>query len=415
MNILEKIKTFYNNYKAYIKSLLLILVYVIISFSIYFLAPSVYDKYSTYTNIIFTIGGLALFTHILIKHYNLGLRGITFENGMKLEFKILYKKWLLFVGLLVGLFVIGYGLIYLSNKSKLFTETMTLLLNIIGILLVLGLSYLLIEKMPIFRKVKEFIYKSQITKILYHFIFYIPCLLGDIINYIKNLETEKVPTYVYYILGFEILFVIGYFMIPKLINMMFTSGGKQLLNKPIYLNKQAIHATYEELNGDKVKENEFNYSYGLSTWFFIHNQSGAIDKNTNDYISILNYGDKPNILYNQQENKLKVVVETELQDDDDEEINIKETIYDLDYVPLQKWNNIVINYNSGLIDIFINGNLVATKKTGIPYMTMDSIISGSEGGISGGICNIMYYNEPISKSKIEFLYNNLKTKQSPHI
>ena len=398
MNILEKIKKFYKDYKVYIKSFIIILIYVIVSFTLYFVDTKLYDKYSIYTNILFTVGGLILFTHILLKHYNLALDGADIQNGNKMQFKMIYKKMFIFTGLLIALVLIAYSLIYLTTNSKTFTEIMTLLFNIAGVFLVLFLSYLLIEKVPFFRKIKNLLYKSQITTIIYHSIFYLPCLFNNIIEYIKNLETETIPNYVYYILGGEFIFVFAYLFIPKIKQMIMTYGGKQLLDTPIYLDKEVIHSTYEELNGAITGDNKFNYNYSLSFWIFIHNSNGPNHTNTGEYISILNYGNKPNILYNQQDNKLKFILETNTDK--------HETIYEFNNLPLQKWNNIVINYDSGLFDIFINKKLVSTEKTTIPYMSLDSIISGTTKGISGGIKNIMYYKNPITKSKIDFLYDN---------
>jgi hypothetical protein len=394
---LDKLLLIYDKYKIYIKSALLILVYIVISFSLYFLAPSIYKNYSVITNIFFTVLGLILTGYLLVKHntdINLNI------NKRKIAITILS---------VVALIIISYGFIYLVTKSSNTSIIFTFLLNLVGIFLVLFGVYLLIEKIPFFDKLKKFIYNTKLTKLLYHFIFYLPCLFNDLIEYISNLDEGSNPTpkYVYYILGFEFLFVLGYFLIPKLVRMFYNKDGNQLLREPKYLKTRYSHGTYEELNGKIEETIDFNYNYGISSWIYLHNQSGSNNSKTNEFVSILNYGSKPDILYNQELNELQIRVKTG--------INTINTIYKTRKLPLQKWNNIFINYNSGLLDIFINGNLVATHKNDIPYMSLDSLTSGTDQGISGGICNIVYYKEPVSKEKIKWLYDTYKNKELPFI
>ena len=59
---------------------------------------------------------------------------------------------------------------------------------------------------------------------------------------------------------------------------------------------------------------------------------------------------------------------------------------------LQKWNNIIINYTGGTMDVFLNGDLVSSTKNIIPYSTLDNLTIGEDNGIKGGICNVIYFN-----------------------
>ena len=123
--------------------------------------------------------------------------------------------------------------------------------------------------------------------------------------------------------------------------------------------------------------------------------------------NIISYGDRPKILYNGKKNKLKVhinkggrgVIKIEL----DEKIL------------LQKWNHLVINYDRGTLDIFMNNKLVKTLNEIVPHVEEDSIIIGSNGGIQGGICNVVYYDKVLSKLEITKIYNSLKSKTPPVI
>ena len=65
--------------------------------------------------------------------------------------------------------------------------------------------------------------------------------------------------------------------------------------------------------------------------------------------------------------------------------------------------------------MFLNGELVGTRSGVAPYMSFDNIVVGADAGIIGGICNVTYYDIPLSKSKIELNYKALRDKKNPYI
>ena len=90
-------------------------------------------------------------------------------------------------------------------------------------------------------------------------------------------------------------------------------------------------------------------------------------------------------------------------------------------MPSQKWNNIVLNYNTNsTIDVFANGHLVRTftdadkieRNTELNRLPTDVRI-GSNNGLYGAICNINYYKTPLSKSQITTQYNLLAERTPP--
>ena len=111
------------------------------------------------------------------------------------------------------------------------------------------------------------------------------------------------------------------------------------------------------------------------------------------------------IQFNVEENTLRIVMNNGID---------KETVvYKTDNFPLQRWNNILINYNGGTLDIFINGKLKSTTPNIVPVMSYDGISVGDDDGLSGGICNVVYFPNPVPLSKIQFYYKSLKYKNPP--
>ena len=93
--------------------------------------------------------------------------------------------------------------------------------------------------------------------------------------------------------------------------------------------------------------------------------------------------------------------------------NREKVIFEEKHFPMQKWNNIVVNYDRGTLDIFINNKLKNTYTAVLPYMEVDSVSVGDKNGVSGGICNILYTPSYMSKFRIDTNYNLLKNYNPP--
>jgi hypothetical protein len=88
-------------------------------------------------------------------------------------------------------------------------------------------------------------------------------------------------------------------------------------------------------------------------------------------------------------------------------------VYKNNNILLQKWNNFILNYNGGVLDIFLNGELVQSNIDVVPYYTLDNLTIGQENGVEGGICNVTYFKKPLTIMNIYYLYNLLKDKDPP--
>jgi uncharacterized membrane protein YfcA len=198
-------------------------------------------------------------------------------------------------------------------------------------------------------------------------------------------------------------------MSPSLESLLLAQGGKILVNKPVYLEEEHILANYRELNGI---EDRFKYNYAISFWVFLDSNP----TNTAKYSSLLNYGNKPNIQYNPEKNTIQITMDTGFKveySSSSPVLNQNTVSYTIEKVPLQKWNNIIINYQAGILDIFFNGELVKSMKRVIPYMSMDTLTIGETAGAKGGIGNVIYFEKPLTLSNIYYLYKITDKKMIP--
>jgi len=308
------------------------------------------------------------------------------------------------------IFWLVYNIQNLSSDSSI----ISFILNLLLVIVVLGLIYKTINvNLPVGNSKK-----NGFFNIIINLIFYIPCIFSDAFDSIGKFATGEINSTTagsLIMLVVAILLIVAYFGLPKLFNKFSLQGGKQLVNKPVYTNSQYSLGTYEELNGSP----DFDYQYAISFWVFLD----AVGPNTNgsyeNYTSLLNFGNKPNVLYNGKINTLMITMQQKnlekstnnkfIEFDD----NGNRILYKSNDILLQKWNNIIINYNGGVLDIFLNGELVKSDPGVVPYYTLDSLTIGENDGLKGGICNVIYFNKPLTGSKISNLYNLVKFKSPP--
>ena len=250
--------------------------------------------------------------------------------------------------------------------------------------------------------------------------------------------------------------------------------GIVLKMAPVSLKTVTTPTTMESVNLFTNVANQPNYSYSLSFWIFMHAQLGSVKECNN----VIDFDGRPQILYCPVYKKIPVnsvvkympptttsakpkaidatVVKVtqlgnrtyiyDLQDviktDDKGKlikyINIHGSKIKYDYpysvlklklgsdpktskeyvmpnLKMQKWNNIVINFIDGTYDLFVNGTLMNSFQGVMEEFEYKSINIGEDGGSSGGIANIVYYKNYLTKHKILTNYNLLKNKNPPVI
>jgi hypothetical protein len=183
-----------------------------------------------------------------------------------------------------------------------------------------------------------------------------------------------------------------------------THNSKQLLQQPVNLNEETNLDAFSNVN---FVDDKFQYKYAISSWIYIDSFPPETNPKYEEYTSLLNIGNRPNILFNVAKNKLIIKMETAGKKED--------IVYETGDFNMQRWNNIIINYDGATLDIFINNQLVSSTPGIIPYNDNTMMTTGTPRGISGGICNVNYFNENISKGKIDWLYNSVKHLNPPVI
>jgi len=194
-----------------------------------------------------------------------------------------------------------------------------------------------------------------------------------------------------------------------------------LLNKPHYISKIKYLGQFENLyySGNHSVQNPYNYNYGLSLWVYILPQGSEYGVGYSKDTKVFDYAGKPTMLFNPDKNLFKINVQTDISNtqvkDGEYTKPVDTLVYKTYDFPMQKWNNIFINYFGSTLDIFINNKLVTSVNNVIPYMSIDSITAGQQQGISGSVSAVTYFSQPVSKAKMTLLYNSLVNKNPPII
>jgi hypothetical protein len=268
--------------------------------------------------------------------------------------------------------------------------------------------FIIILGLAIFHKffVNNIMRMGGVPKFILSFIFFIPCLLNDILVSFKNdLITAPILTYILIVL--EIVVLIVYFLAKKLL-VSNTSKTEIILYKDKFFldtQKEINLGNIEQLRGSDSKDelsnpiiNETPVAYALSFWIQINH----LEINNVEF-PILLYGDdtnpKPRICFS---NNIKNggIININLSGinkfDDSTKLNIT--------IENQKWHHLVLNYNGTIADVFFDGILQKSVNLSgnMPVHSFsDSIKIGSERqSMNGVITDIRYHKFPLSAYQI---------------
>lgn len=344
--------------------------------------------------------------------------------------------------ILVLLFSIIFYAIHIGNNSYNIFKNVLFILILIVCLSIIAYGLRLHEEEDYnSENLKGF---KLIIPIIKNLIFFIPCLLTIFVEKLNN-DIKLTPSPVYLLFFILIFLIIILFALPILYKNLINLNKNNLLgeNGPYYLNEKTIIGKYQYFNnetkkltknkgsfsifekndntqynleaifGGKPNLNNYNYTYSISFYLYLNPQdvNTSYAYNKEEGAELFNYGCKPVILYNGK--KQQIIIKSKSLDNNscsqsDIIFKSKDEKYGNIDIKFQKWLYFVINYDNGIIDIFIDGKLVSSKKNIPDFLSDDKITIGEDNGIHGSIKDIYYFNKIQPKEKIEFMYDLIK-------
>jgi len=343
-----------------------------------------------------------------------------------------------------------YWFISITNSFNKTHSVGALLMNLMVIFVILIILFKYLANTTHFQK-------SPYFRLVVGSLFYIPCVAYDILRSIFGLVGITIPPLrslagnvvngtkgvagsistvekpegkdMIVLVTVLIAYVAYFFLIPYSLNKIAKQGGNVILQEPVSLSNTKSLGTYTKLNGiDESSINSpilgqaavFNYTYAVSFWVYLDSSTASVSDN---YYTVMNYNEMPHIMWNPKKatmiftvNNNKTEDETnnsDTQTQDETKIGNR-ILLTLESVAMQKWNNIVVNYVNGTLDIFVNGELIQSSREVVPEITYGELTIGSPQ-LSGKVCNVVYFNYSLDMKNVHYLYNLVKDTNPPII
>jgi hypothetical protein len=324
---------------------------------------------------------------------------------------------------IVGLVFLVFYFLKTSISKYIFNDY--LLYFVIVLIVLFGLSIIFTIFSETLRKLNGW------TGFFSNLLFYIPCLLRDFIKELTN-EYNSFSTTLMILFVFEIILILMYFFIIPLIHNKSFPEKTIILNDPVMINTQMDMC-------NSLKDST-NSNFSISMWIYLNSMPKS-KKSYTEETTIFNYSDKSGTSPH-----IKITYLNNDRGSNNFIMYIGPEKFNIS-LPLQKWNNFVINYvtydtpaptpatattqatepakKTYIGDIFINGVLERSytfKSNETPLFTNTDIMTIGDGkigqnfqsdGLYGAICNIVYYKKPLSQLAIIYNYNLLSIKNPP--
>ena len=359
-----------------------------------------------------------------------------------------YGEFIAKTGMTIGIAacVVGLLLYFLNSHSRLVSMAniaqygITALMYIAGIAMVVGVVRTLFStsrKMggSIFQVSADSNWVVNVLKLMANLLFFLPCLMLDFVDTVKEqfgLTTRPIII----LLAVELVLILAGHVLPSAVAKAINHTGVQIVSAPISMTNNTRVSTYEIKFVDAQSIESMstsspdgggtaepiqvllqNYNYGVSAWFYIHPQPPSTNPeySADASLNVLNFGSfGPNIAYSPKSNALQIKMDGGKASSD------SSSIPPITDIPLQTWNNVVVNSDKGTIDIFVNnklvytGNHVTVPDTTAKYASIGGGSSESNNdGIQGEICNVVLNRTPFTKNEIAWLYKTNKVLNPP--
>lgn len=245
---------------------------------------------------------------------------------------------------------------------------------------------------------------TGISGFIVNFIFFIPCLLSDFVEYMYG-DFASTPKVVYILFVFEIILILLYLYLPKLLKKMAEREGNIIIDKPIRINYKNDATNYidmqtssesVDLYKDKIITRtaiNIRDKYTISLWVYVV----PMPPNHVPYnkeANIFNFNRHPQITYNGTDKRFSIYYS-----------NTEVDVFD---APLEKWNHILVSYTRNKADFFLNGVLERTHlrvREDESFNVGDILTTGQENGLQGGIARVVYYERSLLHYEVGNIYN----------
>jgi len=326
-----------------------------------------------------------------------------------LLFAILYTYFQEFISTLTNIFEFGSSMFTLKNVLILIGAILaiyflnTLSLSTYSILalqysgIIVGVLIAMVFLSMVYKINQSYIYNMKgISGFIINFILYIPCLISDFVEYLYG-EFATTPKIVYILFVIELILILLYLYLPRILKNMERESGKIIVDKPTRINTKKDVSNYMELQKTEPELTEtliIRKKYALSMWVYVVPMpSNHIPYNGE--ATILSFASHPKIVYDGLKKKFVIYY----NDTDKDEFD----------APLEKWNHILVNYDKDSIDMFLNGELKTTvKRKNETFSVGDIMTIGQESGLQGGIAKVVYYDTPLLAYEIGSIYRTNK-------
>jgi len=277
-----------------------------------------------------------------------------------------------------------------------------------------------------------FLDQNPYYRLIINIIFYIPCLLISIFNFIGTLfgftqvpGTKKPTPFEFKMLALSLFLLGGYFcwfflLKPLLKTKYLKQGGQQLINQPVPTDILTSVTSYETLSEvDKMNSQylanvasyqmtdtgtKFNYQYALSFWFYIDSFPPSTSSAYLKVVPILSYGENPTVKYSSNDNTLYITVKQKV--DGNPVINyINEQEIEINPQTVDKWKSIQDKIQSTIDkvktmpfgnDVDADGHRLIYKHPDVLLQKWNHIVLNYNGGTLD-----VFYNGKLVKSAIE--------------
>ena len=193
---------------------------------------------------------------------------------------------------------------------------------------------------------------------------------------------------------------------PKLIDGMV--DAKQLIVIPQDPQSEGAVTIARSVNADEGIEftwsvwvfiDDLTYNSGKYRCVFYKGNDYAKNPNANDSETQgLNFpNNAPGLYLSPNTNDLVVMMNT---------FNVINEEIIINDIPINKWVNVIIRCKNNTLDVYVNGSIIKSHELhGVPKQNYGDVYVAPNGGFSGYISNLWYYNYALGISEIQRLVN----------